>query len=359
MKSKNQIIYYDFNDINYSSYYLTGFIQNAEIFHYKFVVLKKPPSLLFDPIMDCEWRNILFSICLFKAKIRNEEFYFCIDTRDSCEAKSDRGMGYHLPLLKKVRYYFKVNYNEDAINNDLNLGTFAYKIIPILPFFPIKVPRLFPFLPRIIPCSSIAWTMRDAVKRVKDLRNLLTIEQIRQLRNLKKDIDLFFVMGFYGQKIHSAEDEFRYQIMKEIQKYRTITSIVGFASGKKLPGKFAEFQLKWYPLKEYLSWISRSRIAIYVRGVHNCLSFKFGQLLSLGMPIVGQTIPNNKSMLYNNKYFHDQFAFDNPKEIIQNAINLLDRPDKLIKLGESNAKVFDIKFTPKAVIYDLLKHLIV
>ena len=31
----------------------------------------------------------------------------------------------------KVRYYFKVNYNLDAINNDPTLRTFSNKIIPI------------------------------------------------------------------------------------------------------------------------------------------------------------------------------------------------------------------------------------
>ena len=100
MKSNNQIIHYDLNDLSYSSFYLTGFFQNTEKFHYKFILSRKIPPLLHDQIMGGKWRDILFSICLFKAKIFNEEFHFCIDTRDSCKADPNRGNGYHLPLLK-------------------------------------------------------------------------------------------------------------------------------------------------------------------------------------------------------------------------------------------------------------------
>ncbi len=358
MRSNDHIIYYDFNNLQYSSYFLTGFHQNTETFLYKFIVSKKVPPLLFDQIMGDKWKEILFSICLFKAKLPNEEFYFCIDTRDSCDANPNKGNGYHLPLLKKVKYYFKVNYNIDAINNDLNLREFAHKIIPALLFFPIKCPTLLPYFPKIIPCSAVAWTMRDAVRRVRMLKGMLTLEQIRQMRSSEKNLDIFFVLNFYNQKVHSADNVLRYQIMKEIQKYPNINSLVGFASHKKIvPDKYADLQLKPYSLKEYLGCLAKSRIAIYVRGLHNCLSFKFGQLLLLGMPIVGQTIHNNKDNIMNNKYFNEQFAYDNPKAIVQEAIKLLDNPDKQMALGESNANVFDAKFTPKAVVSDILRHL--
>lgn len=350
MKINNQIIYYDLNNIYYSSFYLTGLLQNTEKFNYKFIISKTAPPLLLDPETVKANKFYKICICLFRARLFNKEFYFCIDTRDSCKA-------YHLPLLKKVKYYFKVNYNADAISSDPNLRTFDNKIISILPFYPIKMPRLLHFLPRIFPSSSTGWTMRDAIGRFKHLNSLLTLDQIRQIRNLKKELDIFFVTTFYGQK-HSAEREFRYQIMKEIQKHHDITSVVGFASRRKIPGKFTEFQLKGFSLKKYLSYIAKSKIAIYVRGLHNCLSFKFAQLLSLGMPIVGQTIPNNKRILYNNKYFNEQFVFDDPKDIVKKAIELLDKPEKLITLGKSNARVFDTKFTPQAVISDILERLI-
>lgn len=357
MAEANKIIHYDFNDIRYSSFFLTGFQQNAGRGHYKFVVSKKAPSLLSDPIMGDEWKDILFSICLFKAKLLNEEFYFCIDTRDSCEANPQKGRGYHLPLLKKVKYYFKVNYNADAINRDPHLREFAGKIIPGYPFFPIRMPKILSFLPWITPSSITGWTMQNALNRVRKLKNLVTLERIKQFRNQEKDLDIFFVMNFYGQEVHAADNELRYQIMKEIQKYRNITSIFGFVGSTKLPAKFAEFQVERYPLMEYLRHLARSKVAIYMRGLHNCFSFKFPQLLALGMPIVGQTIPNNCDTLYQHEYFRDQFAFNNPEEIVRNAVELLDDLEKRKVLSESNAEVFDRNFTPQAAVFDVIEHL--
>lgn len=357
MGCNNHIIYYDFNDLNYSSYFLTGFHQNTETFPYKFSVSKTIPPLLFDQTMGGKWKDILFSICLFKAELPNKEFYFCIDAHDSCEANPNRGNGYHLPLLKKVKYYFKVNYNIDAINSDPNLAEFANKIIPSLPCFPIKCPKLLRYFPRMVPCSTVAWTMRDAKLRMKLFKTMLSIEQIRQMRNSEKDRDIFFVVRFWDEENHSADNEFRYQIMKEIQKYSNICSFVGFASHEKIPGKYADLQVKPYSLKEYLSCLSKARVAIYVRGLHNCLSFKFGQLLLLGLPIVGQTIYNNRDNIMNTDYFNEQFAYDDPKAIVRGAIELLENPEKQITLGVSNANIFDTKFPPKAVVSDILRHI--
>jgi|WetSurMetagenome_2_1015567.scaffolds.fasta_scaffold30787_2 hypothetical protein len=357
MGYNNHIIYYDFNNLNFSSFFLTGFHHNTETFPYKFIVSKTTPPLLFDQTMDDRWKEILFSICLFNVKLPNEQFYFCIDTRDSCEACPKRGNGYHLPLLKQVKYYFKVNYNLDAINNDPNLAEFSNKIVPTFPFFPIKCPNLLRYFPRFIPCSTMAWTMRDAVIRIKTFNNMLSLEQLRQMRNSEKDLDVFFVVTFYDDKEHSADNELRYQLMKEIQKYPNISSFVGFVSYKKIPGKYADLQIKPYSLKKYLSCLAKSRIAIYVRGLNNCLSFKFGQLLLLGMPIVGQTIHNNKDNIMTNDYFNEQFAYDDPKAIVRRIIELLENPSKQITLGQSNAKVFDTKFTPKAVVSDILRHM--
>jgi glycosyltransferase involved in cell wall biosynthesis len=100
--------------------------------------------------------------------------------------------------------------------------------------------------------------------------------------------------------------------------------------------------------------MASARIAIYVRGLQNCLSFKFSQLLALGVPVVGQSIINNKDILMNNDYFTQQYAFDSPEEIVREAVKLLADPDKLNKIGRSNASIFDTKFTPQAVVTDIL-----
>ena len=335
-----KITYYDLTSLDYSSFFLTGLLQNRKDFGYKLIISKKVPSILHDPAIDVEWVKILFSICLFKVELSNKEFYFCIDTRDSYKAAKDEGLGYHMPVLSKVRYYFKVNYRDEVIESDPNLKVYASKIIPIGPFFAIRPPVLLRFLPKI-----------------RHLRRFPSLEEIRNLRNVKKDLDIFFVVNFWGDR-HAADNEFRYQIMKEVKRFPSVVSVTGFVTDGKLPERFAEFRCKQYSLKDFLRNVARAKVAIYVRGLHECLSFKLGQLLALGMPIVGQTIANNKRLLYSNEHFASQFAFDDPKEIVQEAVKLLSEPERMQMLGHANARTFDAKFTPQAVTAGTLKLII-
>lgn len=358
MRTNTKITFYDLNDLDYSSYFLTGFHYNRRSFQYNFNISKRIPAFFSDEIINDQWKDILFSICLFKVKLADEEFYFCIDTRDSCEAAVDKGKGYHLPILKKIKYYFKVNYNPDSINNDPNLKDYANKIYPSLPFFAILPPQLSAYIPRIIPSYVYTWNLRDILRRIITPKRMLSLEQLKKMRNSKKDIDVFFVVRFYDDKVHSKDNEFRYQIMKEIQKYPDINSVVGFTCPQTIANnKYAAFQVEPYSLKDYLSYVVRSRVSIYVRGLHNCLSFKFGQLLLLGNPIIGQKVYNNKDNIMYNKYFNEQFAFDDPKEIVREVVKLLENKDKQKMFAESNKNIFDTRFSPEAVVSNILEQM--
>jgi hypothetical protein len=308
---------------------------------------------LLQQILNKEWDDILFSICIFKFKNKNREFYFCIDLRDCYESDPKIGKGYHLPLLEMVKYYFKVNYNIDAIQADPNLKINKNKILPIFPFFPVRTTKIFPYLPsKTILREMGIWTSLDQIKRIKNLYNILSLKQMKRMRNYRKDFDIFFVMNYYHNEVHQIDNEYRYQLMKEILKSSKNT-IVGFTSNDKIPGKFGELQLKRYSLKEHLTNLARSKVGIYVRGVHNCISFKFGQFLCLGLPIVGQTICNNPNIMKFN-FFKEQFSINDPVEIVQKANELLSMPEKMIAVGQSNANVFDNHFTPQAVVSDML-----
>ena len=355
MIQDNQITYYDFNDINYSGYFLTGFIQNERLFGYGLKVSKKIPALLFDPAMGGPYKKTLPQICLFGARIDRREFYFCIDCRDSCSSDPER-LGWHLPLLEKVRFYFKVNYNEDVIRNDHRLAA-RDNIIPVPLFFPLKPPRTLPFFQRVLPNSAINWSLRDTWARFRKLSVLPGPEDMGRLRRTQKDLDVFFVTRFYGQEHHSAHNHYRLRIMKEIKKHPDIVSMVGMTSDEKLRDEFSGFEMKALPLRVYLKNLARARIAIYVRGLHDCISYKLGQYLALGLPIVGQPILNNRKMLYEKDRFPEQFAFDDPVEIARRIVRLLNDPEELKTLGDINAKTFDACFTPARVVSGMLKHL--
>lgn len=356
---KRKIIYYDFADIRYSSFFLNGLFENQRQFGYKMAISKSPPKMLkADNMVEKQWRQLLFSICLFNVKLGSDEFSFCIDTRDGCRTGQNYGMGYHIPLLEKVRYYFKINYNDMEINNDPLLRRWREKIIAAYPFFPVKTQDMIRFLPRPVPSAVMAWNLKDARFRLRVIKNLLSLNQITQLRNVNRDIDIFFVVGYYNNPAHREHIEFRYQVIKEIRKYPKLVSVTGFAFDGTIPTKFSPFRCGRYTLPNYLTNLARAKVAIYVRGLHNCLSFKLGQFLALGKPIVGQKIINNEKLLYTNNCFKEQFAFDEPKELVAGAVDLLGRPEKLESLSAQNAKTFDTHFTPTAVTAEMLKQII-
>lgn len=354
MRSNIKITFYDLVDLNYASFYLAGFHGHGSQGAWAFSVSKRLPAMLKDLLDDRQWKDILFSVLLFKYSLDDDEFFFCIDTRDS-SSTTGTGKGYHLPLLQKVRYYFKVNYRKETIEGDVNLAHHARKIVPISPFFPTKLPSAWSYLPS--PYSSIndGWAFRGAVRRLRQIRELPSMDKLRVLRRRPKIRDVFFVVGYYDG--HEQDNEFRYQIMDELRRRPHISSSLGFV-GRNLPGKYRELQIdREIPLYAYLSEVAASRVAVYVRGVHDCLSFKFGQLLAMGMPMVGQPILNNRENLMVNPHFDTQFAYEAPLEIVERIEQLLARPEELERIGYSNASVFDAKYTPEKVVSELLDYI--
>lgn len=349
MKRNPQITYYDFADLYYASFFLAGLDLHAENGAIDFSVSKRKPDVLMQLTDGEQWQDILSSILLFKFTRDGDAFYFCIDTRDS-NTTGGTGKGFHLPLLEQVRYYFKVNYNRQAIGSDSVLTRHAHQIIPLSPFFPTRLNKVSRFFPMLFSHAGVDFL--GAVRRARQLKVLSTLKDLRQLRKQPKVRDVFFMVGYYDR--HESANEFRYQIISELRSRPHIRSFVGF-EGRNLPGKYRELQIdRELPLYEYLTEIASSRVALYTRGVHDCLSFKLGQLLAMGMPMVGQPLHNNRENLMANPYFDAQFAYESPREIVDRLELLLAAPEELDRIGGSNATLFDHKYTPEKVVGDLL-----
>ncbi len=353
MAPDDRIVHYDFNDINHSSFFLTGFLENPHADRYRFAVNRSVPDILRGRANDTAWQQNLFAISLFEAEIENERFLFCIDTHDS----AIREVGYNLPLLENVRYYFKANYNAAVIEDDPTLRRHAGKIIPTTPYFPLRLPRSTMFLPRLMPSDDLNWTFQDARSRVNRLRSLVPLDQLRALRNKPKDIDVFFVVAHYRKEHHSDITKTRYEIVERLSASPKINAVTGLISYKALPPELAHLHIERFDQATYFDYLARSKVAIYVRGPHDCLSFKFGELLALGKPVVGQKILNNADSLYRHPYFSDQFAFESAESIVGEIENLLDQPEKIAELQRSNAAVFDSYLTPQASVGDIVAHL--
>jgi hypothetical protein len=168
-KKNTEIIFYDLENMEISriSFYINGFILNQKKYAYKFSVSRSAPSILTNKLMEGEWRKYLFDIGIFEIRQGEKKGFFCIDRSD--HSTNYMNEGFQLPLLKVVTYYFKTNYNKEAICRDPDLCDYQEKIVPAGPSFPVRINNILSFLPRIIRPKGSIWD----TKIVRDRLNLL------------------------------------------------------------------------------------------------------------------------------------------------------------------------------------------
>jgi hypothetical protein len=260
--------------------------------------------------------------------------------------------GYIIPVLELVKYYFKTNYNAKAIDNDLTIKKFDEKIIPIGPSFPLYIENMIKFMPRIIPGKNNNWTFKESKERINLMFRNPRLSYLRNLRKTETDLNVFFVMPYYPT--HKVLNEFRFEVMKALKEIVKTNVIVGFAPTQKFPENHHYFVQPVYEMRDYFRHLARSKVGIYVRGPHDGISSKLGQLLALGKPIIGQAILNNKELFYQNPFFSEQFAYDDPEEIARNAKELLQQPEKAELFGKANADTFDTRFSPEIAVTDII-----
>jgi len=342
------ITYYDIDKINALSYYLSGFQLNQLNKRCQFKIARQPPRFFEDPKLHGDWRKILSAVGIFKYQCTGKEYHFCIDRGDHSSNKMNEG--YHLPLLKHVRYYFKTNFNADAISADREVKAYSKKIVPILSSFPIRVSRRLSFLPRSIQIKKIRTRMNHLFK-------LPTLKDYHRWRLHERDLDVFFLLIYYDKPHHRYLNQFRTEIMRALARHHHLKFSMGFVSNKVLPEDVTDLQQPRLSMKEYLKQLARSKIAIYVRGPHDGISSKFGQYMAMAKPIVGQTIANNRERLYNFPNFDRQFDYDDPEQIANRVVELLDRPDEIDQLARSNATIYDRYLHPENVVSEILGYL--
>jgi hypothetical protein len=350
------LVHYDFASMRYSSFYSTGFSLNAPRFGYRFKISRMPPPLFDVPgLAESRRQDRNRNQCLlYRFKSSTEDFFFCIDTLD-------HNLNYTVPLLQNVELYFKVNYHPDFVPTGPDVAPYVSRIQPILPFFPLRSGSWTPRIPRLIPSRQMAWDNRDILRRIIDEPRVPTLEALKTLRGRGERYDVFFVSAYYAEEALSPVMEFRHRVMTELDGQGLQRSVFGFAQGRRsrseIPEPFNRYALPWFSFRDYLRTLAQARVAIYVRGVLDCISFKFGEYMCLGLPVVGQTMVNDRERLAHLPYFDEQFAFDEPADIARQAAALVGQEDKRHVLSQSNARVFDEVLSPESVTADVLEHL--
>ena len=353
-RQNTRIIFHDFADINYSSYWLTGLIENQNRYNYQFSLSRKTPAGLLSYRSSKELKKNLFAISVFEARIDGDHFLFCIDAHDN----ATREFGFNLPLLETVRYYYKVNYNAAAIHADPVLRDYGQKILPAQPNFPVRVANPLRFLPRPLPNETMDWNLQKMRQRAKRVFNMRTLADLRAMRQTSKDIDVFFAVAYYHKQEHSGITEARREIVERLFDHPGINAVVGLVSYQPLPPELEHLHIDRFDEKTYLANIARGKTAIYVRGPHDCHSFKFGELLAMAKPIIGQPILNHSEEFYNYPCFEEQFAYETPQQIVERVAGLLKEPETLQRLAQTNARTFDEYMVPQVAMTHILQNII-
>jgi hypothetical protein len=350
-KEITEIIYYDCGEVTALSFYINGFLSNQKKYNYKFLLKREKPYFLKQSSFTGEGYKFVLRLGLFEFRNGKDNFPFCIDRSD--HSTNFKNEGYIIPMLETVKYYFKANYNAGAIDNDPNIKKFRDKIIPIGLSFPLHIENMFRFMPRIIPGKSNNWTFKESKERLNLMFRNPRLSYLKHLRKTETDLDIFFVLPYYPNQIKL--NEFRFEVMKALQNLVKTNSIIGFAPTQKLPENHQYFEQPVYEMRDYFRHLARSKVAIYVRGPHDGISSKLGQLLALGKPIIGQTITNNKDLYYQTPFFNEQFAYDDPEVIAKHVHELLQHPDKAASFAEANANTFDTKFSPEITVSRIIE----
>ena len=357
-----KITYYDFSNIDHASFFAEGFLHLQGRGELQFQVSKSIPAELIGLELPT-WITYRkpASTTVYRYEDESSNFLFCVDSNDHNGLDPDLPdvyPGYHLPLIERVKYYFKINYNEEAIAATPAVTPFVDKIAPLPLQYPLRISKSRPFLPSLTRMSGQRWPLGPTKRRLKHMRMMLPLSEYRRLRQLPRDLDVFFVTTIYNSPDHEESNAWRLELLQAISAYSHLNTLIGVVNLKDdLPPEFAKFQLRPMPFNTYITQLARSKVGLYIRGTYGCVSWKFGQYFALGKPIVGESLLNNRQNMYAYDDFSEQFNYGEPKEIADRIAELVADPVKLQQLGETNTATFENHFTPVAVVRQILKHM--
>lgn len=348
-----KITYFDFSDLRYSSFFLNGFFANEKEFGYRLSISRKAPQELEDLQPFPGWLNEMVPLSLYRVE-GDDPFLFCIDGDD--KNGSDEPLGdFYRPFLERCRFYFKVNYNAEVIKESDELKPYASKIKPIPIVYPLALSEPWRLRPKLTPVGGPLWPPSAMRRRLWFLRQAKSLENYQQLRNSEKDIDLFFVTTLYHQPKFKELDAKRRVLVDGLNQYEQFKIFAKYVCQDKIEKEICgPHETEFMNYEEYLKQSARARLGIYIRGNHDGLSFKFGELMAMGKPIVGETLMNNKDNMYAYDRFGEQFAYDDPADLIDRVIYLLQNPQELEELRRTNIETFEKHFTPKPVVKQIL-----
>jgi hypothetical protein len=344
------VTYYDFSDLRFVSLFINGLLANEKERGYRFEISRGLPPEFEDLDPAANLITGMIPVSLYRVNGR-DPFLFCIDGDDKSGADEPLGEFFR-PFLERCKYYFKVNYNADVIAQKEELKPFAAKIKPVPVVYPIAPLQPWRLRPKVTPINGRSWPLQASRRRIRYLRTFTSLDNYRRMRNRDRDIDVFCNFILYNQPKYKEMIARRRAVVDGLNQFDQFNIVAGYACSDNLP--CGPYESELMDQRTYLDLNSRSRVGVYVRGNHDCLAFKFGELMAMGKPIVGETLFNNQENMYAYDRFDEQFAFDDPQELVARVIYLLEHPAELQELREINTATFENHFAPKPLVKNIL-----
>jgi hypothetical protein len=268
------ITYYDMASEYYLAYVLDGLMTKAASFQCKIRISKSEPSLLQHISLPAKDTSRMFALGLFQIKTENSSKWFCIDAHDDSSPE-----GYFRPILEKVDYYFKLNRNPKAFEDDIGLAQLEAKVHSLGCTFALRPSDAYRFFPRLKQSKVYGWDWSSVKRRLVALRRHPNMHWHRTLRAMQPDRDVFLVRRYYREAGHAQSNQECLTIVESIKRIEGLTGYIGFTGTTlEMPECFRKQAIgSDRTLRDHLRLMARSCVCIYMPGTYNCLSFKFGQ----------------------------------------------------------------------------------
>ena len=338
----------------YMAYPLDGLFVEAPAYGCRIRVSNSPPSLLRKTSLPPKDAERLFALAIFQVASASSSKWFCLDAHDDSGSE-----GYFQPILEKVDHYFKLNLNPSVFAAVPALGSFRSKIHSLPCTFVVRPGKPWRLFPRLRPCRLYGWNWFSVKRRLRALQRIPSLEWHRSLRSMSAEYDAFLVRRYYHQPEHAPSNELYRRVFDRLKQTGQFSGALGFTgTSEHTPEAFRKHALgQDRSYRDHLTLMARSRVCIYLPGTYNCLSFKFGQYLALGKPIVGMRLPfwpfpemdqTDKELL------EEQFCCAEPEEIPARLAAVLGDAKRLNFLQATNIRMFERYFSPRSVARHIL-----
>lgn len=327
--------------ISYSAYFVLGFQQLAKTGAIEFKIANSYRDSWVSKIIKEVGEESLLNSIIVKCQVNNKEVLAVIDV-------ADKSKPHFMELLPVVDVYFKTNISRMLNNEDTFVSYFSNKIVDLPYPFSIRPESSLKVLTAHVEGNNLTEKiMGVADNAFTAYRTMMPLSYLDKVRKLPKIRDFVFLVTYYPHRDHKEDNAFRLELVKKLRADTSMNGIAAFASSETVPAPYSEYATQFMSLKELLKYYAQSKVAIYVRGLHDCLSFKLGQYLALGMPIAGQEIILDNRFAKSIPNYNKQFNCKTPDEIVDAVKSLINAPADLREnLGQQNYEYFHNNVSP-------------